>query len=134
MHMTKRVDITRSRWFMPAFSVFLGALILAAFWAGDNARDGVWGFLVMAALGALFLFGGSKSETLSGLGGPGRDERWAMIDLRATAFAGSVLLAALIGAWLWNWPAAATAIRTAKLMAVTGVSYIVGVIVMRRRS
>ena len=34
-----------------------------------------------------------RSETLSGLGGPGRDERWAMIDLRATRSPGIVLIA-----------------------------------------
>jgi hypothetical protein len=27
-----------------------------------------------------------------GIGGPGRDERWAMIDLRATAVAGAITI------------------------------------------
>ena len=37
---------------------------------------------------------------LRGLGGPGRDERWAMIDLSATAFAGHVLIAVVLVLWL----------------------------------
>jgi len=28
--------IARSRWWMPAFCVFLGVLILGAFWIGDR--------------------------------------------------------------------------------------------------
>ena len=55
----------------------------------------------MAGLAALFLFG-SRSETLQGLGGPGRDERWAMIDLGATAFSGLVLIGLVIGMWLYE--------------------------------
>jgi len=72
---------------MPAFSVALGVAILAAAWAGGDPAFGVFGLGLMTALGAVFLFGG-RSETLSGLGGPGRDERWAAIDLRATAGTG----------------------------------------------
>jgi hypothetical protein len=82
----------RSRWWMPGFSLFLGGFVLLAFWLGDNLREGLFGFAVLAGFGALFLIG-SRSETLRGLGGPGRDERWASIDLRATAFAGLVVRA-----------------------------------------
>jgi hypothetical protein len=79
----------RSKWWMPAFSVFLGTLVLIAFWVGGDPWTGLGGFVLMAVFGAVFLFG-SRSETLRGLGGPGRDERRAMIDLSATAFAGHV--------------------------------------------
>jgi uncharacterized integral membrane protein len=48
-------DFTRSRWWMPAFCLFLGAVMFGA-------------------LAAVFAFG-RRSETLQGLGGPGRDER-----------------------------------------------------------
>ena len=82
-----RRQFWRSKWWMPGFSLFLGVLVLAAFWIGGNLWLGVWGLVLMLAFGAVFLFG-SRSETLRGLGGPGRDERWAMIDLSATAFAG----------------------------------------------
>ena len=52
----------------------------------NTALKPVWGLLVMVAFGSVFLFG-SRSETLRRLGGPGRDERWAMIDLSAAAVA-----------------------------------------------
>ncbi len=123
-HMTKH--FWRSRWWMPGFSLFLGALILGAFWIGGNPREGLWGFLVMAALGALFLFG-SRSETLQGLGGPGRDERWAMIDLGATAFAGFVLIGAIIGMWLYEIANGRDGNPYGLLGALAGLAYIAGV-------
>ena len=86
---------------MPGFALALGAAIFAAFAIGGNAGQGAWSFGVMAALAALFYFG-RRSETLSGLGGPGRDERWAAIDMRASAFSGLVVITAILGAWLWE--------------------------------
>jgi hypothetical protein len=41
----------------------------------------------MTAFGALILFGG-RSETVRGLRGDGRDERFRQIDMHATALAG----------------------------------------------
>lgn len=96
----------------PLFSLFLGSLILAAMWIGGNLRDGLLSLGVMAAVGSLFLFG-SWSETLRGLGGPGRDERWAMIDIHATALTGLFVLAVLIGTCSGSLRMAATAIPTA---------------------
>jgi hypothetical protein len=84
----------RHRWWMPAFSVCLGLAMLAAFWIGGDPGEGVFALGVMVALGALFLFG-RRSETLQGLGGPGRDERWAMIDIHATALAGIAYIVAV---------------------------------------
>ena len=78
----------RTRWFMPAFSLFLGALMFVAFWVGGNPADGAFAAGVMAFVAALFYFGGRRSETLAGLGGPARDERWERIDVHATALAG----------------------------------------------
>ena len=130
---TARREIWRSRWFMPAFSVFLGLLMLAAFWIGDRPGDGVASLGVMMAVGALFLFGG-RSETLRGLGGPGRDERWAMIDLRATAFAGIVTILAIIGAWLVEIARGGDGNPYGALGAVAGLAYIVGVALLRWRS
>ena len=84
-------DLTRSRWWMPGFSLFLGAIMLVAFTIGDNVGQGLISLGIMAVLAAIFAFG-RRSETLQGIGGPGRDERWAMIDLRATAMAGLVTI------------------------------------------
>ena len=95
-------SLYRSRWFMPVFSSILGLLILGAFVAADDLGTGIAGLGMMVAVGFVFLIGGRRSETLAGLGGPGRDERWELIDVRATSFAGTVLIALLIGCWLWN--------------------------------
>jgi hypothetical protein len=97
-------SITSSRWWMPLFSLFLGAIMFTAFAIGGAVGDGLYAFAVMAVLAAVFAFGASRSETLGGLGGPARDERWEMIDLRASA-----------------------------LGAIAGVAYIIALVVIRRR-
>jgi hypothetical protein len=111
---------------MPGFSLFLGLLVLAAFWIGGDPRMGLWGLLVMIGFGAVFLFG-SRSETLRGLGGPGRDERWAMIDLSATAFAGHVTLALVLVLWLVDIARGGEGTPYGPIAALAGVAYIVGV-------
>jgi hypothetical protein len=117
---------------MPASCLALGAGILAAFWTGGDLRGGLLGLLVMVALGLVFLLG-SRSETLRGLGGPGRDERWEMIDVSATAFAGLVLIGAVLAAWLWEVAHGREGEAFARLGAVAGVAYIVAIAVLRAR-
>ena len=126
-------SLYRTRWFFPSFSTFLGLLILGAFIAADDVASGLAGLGLMVFVGLVFLIGGRRSETLAGLGGPGRDERWEMIDTRATAFAGSVLIAALIGCWLWDIAHNGDGSPYGQLMAVTGIAYIVGVALLRWR-
>jgi hypothetical protein len=111
---------------MPGFSLFLGLVVLAAFWIGGNFWLGVWGLVVMIAFGSVFLLG-SRSETLRGLGGPGRDERWAMIDLSATAFAGHVILALIIVLWLVDIARGGDGTPYGPIAAVAGVAYVIGV-------
>ena len=76
--------ITRSKWFLPSFSLVLGLVILAASWLGGQPGAGVISLAVLAAFGLLILLAG-RSETVRGLRGDGRDERFAQIDLQATA-------------------------------------------------
>ena len=123
----------RSRWWMPTFSLALGALMFGAFAIGGDAGEGVYAFGVMAALAALFFFGG-RSETLRGLGGPGRDERWAAIDLRASAFAGLVLITGVIGAFMYEIANGDDGSPYGQLGAIAGVAYIVAVAFLRWRS
>lgn len=122
----------RSRWWMPAFSVFLGVLVLGAFWIGGSLRDGVYGFCVMAGVALLFLVGG-RSETLRGLGGPGRDERWARIDVYATAFSGLVLVVAVVAAWLVEVARGDDGRPYGQLAAVGGLAYVLAVAWLRFR-
>ena len=66
------MQITRSKWFQPSFSVGLGLLFLVAPWIGGDLRGGVYPLVVMVAFGGLILLGG-RSETVRGLRGDGRD-------------------------------------------------------------
>ena len=123
----------RSRWWTPAFSLFLGALVLTAFWIGGNRDDGLKSFGLFVALAALFAFGG-RSDTLRGLGGPGRDERWAMIDLRASASAGLVVITVLSGAWLWELAHGRDGSPYGPVLAIGGVAYLVAIAYLRWRA
>ena len=125
--------IYRSRWYMPAFSVFLGLLMLGAFWIGGDVADGLWALGVMVALAAgILVFG--RSETVRGLSGPGRDERWAKIDITATALTGIVLISVIIGAFLVEVALGEDGEPWSLLGALGGVTYIVAVAVLRWRS
>jgi hypothetical protein len=126
--------VHRTRWFMPAFSIFLGVLMLVAFWIGDELGAGLGAFGVMAAVAALFFFGGRRSETLAGIGGPARDERWEKIDLHATAMAGGVLVFTIIGAWLVEVAQGGDGSPYTQLGAVGGLAYILSVAFLRWRS
>ena len=130
---TEHREPWRSRWWLPGFSLVIGLLMLVAFWIGGDPGGGAISLGVMAAVGALFLFGG-RSETLRSLGGPGRDERWASIDMRATAFAGGVTILAIIVAFLVDVASGGDGNPYAWLGAVAGVAYVTGVALLRWRS
>ena len=82
--------------------------------------------------GLLILVGG-RSETVRGLRGDGRDERFRMIDIRATAIAGIVLIIALIGAWLVELARGHDGSPYGQLMAVGGIAYLAAIAFMRWR-
>jgi hypothetical protein len=88
--------MTRSKWFIPAFAVAIGLVILAAQWSGGSLRDGLYSLAVLVGFGLLVLLGG-RSETIRGVRGDARDERFALMDLRAMAYSGLVLILVLIG-------------------------------------
>jgi hypothetical protein len=124
--------VLRTKWFMPVFSLALGVACLVAFWLGGRRDDGLFALALMAAAGAVFLLGG-RSETVRGLRGDGRDERWARIDIHATAVAGHVTIAAIIGACFWEWAHGRDGSPFTQLGAVAGISYIGAVAWMRWR-
>jgi hypothetical protein len=124
----------RTRWFMPAFALFLGVLIFGAYWIGDKPGLGAGAFGVMAVMAAIFWFGARRSETLSGLGGPGRDERWERIDIHATALTGVAVIAAIIGAWLVDVAQGGDGSPYTQLGAFGGLAYVLAVAFLRWRS
>lgn len=117
---------------MPGFSLALGIIVFTAFAVGGDPGDGATAAGVFILLAAVFAFG-TSSETLQGLGGPGRDERWAMIDLRASALAGLVTILAVVAAWLWEIAHGRGGSPYGQLAAVGGIAYILAVAVLRWR-
>jgi hypothetical protein len=124
--------ITRSKWFLPLFSVALGLLLFAAQWVGGNPGSGLVSLGIMIAFGALVLFGG-RSETVRGLRGDGRDERFRQIDIHATAIAGLAVITAIIGAFVVELARGHDGNPYGWLGAIAGLSYLIAVIVFRIR-
>lgn len=124
--------ITRSRWFLPLFAVALGAVMFAAQWIGGKPGSGLGSLGIMSAFGALVLFGG-RSETIRGLRGDGRDERFREIDIHATAIAGLAVIIAIIIAFVIELARGHTGSPYTWLGAVGGVAYLVAIVVFRLR-
>jgi hypothetical protein len=124
----------RTRWFMPAFCVLLAAVMFAAFAIGGDTRSGAVSAGMLLLVGAVFSFGGRRSETLAGLAGPGRDERWERIDIHATALTGGFLILVIIGAWLVEIAQGKDGNPYAALGFVGGLAYVLAVAFLRWRS
>ena len=125
--------IIRSKWFLPSFSLVLGLVVLAVSWVGGHPGVGAVSLAVLAAFGLFFLLAG-RSETIRGLRGDGRDERFAQIDLQATAVAGLAVLVALIVAWLVATARGQSGSPYDWLLAISGLAYALAVAYFRWRS
>lgn len=93
-----RHEMFRGPW-LAIWSLFVGLLVSAATVIGGNLTIGLVTFGLFVAFAA-FLYFGSRNETIAGLTYPRRDERWEMINQRAMAFAGTIVVLALIGGWI----------------------------------
>src|SRR5947209_9590388 len=122
----------KSRWFLAAFAVFLGGLMFAAQAIGGHPGSGLVSFAILAFTGGLVLFGG-RSETIHGLRGDMRDERFQRIDIHATAIAGTVVMTAIIVAFLVEMARRHDGNPYGWLGAIGGISYLAAVIAMRLR-
>lgn len=121
-----------SKWFVPAFSLALGAVVCAALTIAGRLDDGLWSLGSMVLFAAVFAFGG-RSETIRGLRGDGRDERFHAMDMRATMIAGTVVIVAVVVASVvsavnghegapYNW-----------LAVLAGLTYIASIVWLRVR-
>lgn len=124
--------MTRSKWFLPLFSVALGLVMLAAMSIGGNPSTGLQSLAIMTAFGAVILFGG-RSETVRGLRGDGRDERFRQIDIHATALAGIVVLTTIIVAFIVGVARGHDGAPYSWLGASGGLSYLLAVVALRLR-
>jgi hypothetical protein len=124
--------VTRSKWFVPLLSVALGVVVFAAQWVGGDPGSGLVSLGIMAAFGALILLGG-RSETIRGLRGDGRDERFRMIDIHATALAGLAVILAIIVAFVVELAKGHDGNPYGWLGAIFGLTYLVAIVVFRIR-
>ena len=124
--------VTRSRWFLPLFAVALGVVVFVAQWIGGDPRSGLVSFAIVAGFGLLVLLGG-RSETIRGLRGDGRDERFRRIDIHATALAGLAVVTAVIVAFLVEVARGHNGTPYTWLAALGGVTYLAAIIIFRIR-
>ena len=126
------MQITRTRWFLPMFALGLGMVMFAAQWIGGSPSSGLVSLGIMAAFGTFILFGG-RSETLRGLRGDGRDERFWKMDLVATAIAGMAVISVIIGAFIVELARGHDGNPYGWLGAVAGITYLIAIVVLRLR-
>jgi hypothetical protein len=116
---------------LPAFTLALGVASGAAEWIGGDPEDGAKAFGLMAVLALVLAVGARKNETVDLINAP--DERWRTLDRAATAFAGIVLVAVLIGAWLWEVAHGRDGEPYTQLCVIGGASYIAALTYLRFR-
>jgi hypothetical protein len=124
--------ITRTRWFLPAFAVLMGGVMFVALLIGGDTTGAVISLAVMTGFAALVLFGG-RSETIRGLRGDGRDERFRAMDVHATAFAGLAVCIAVIAGFLYEVARGHSGTPYVWLGVVFGVAYLAAVVAIRLR-
>jgi hypothetical protein len=122
-----------SRWFLPAFAVAMGIALGGAQWRGGDLPTGLSSLALFVAIAVVFVFGG-RSETIRMIRGDGRDERWARIDLAATALAGFAVIVAVIAGAAWEWAHGRDGTPFVQLGALGGVVYIAAIVVLRKRA
>ena len=125
--------ICKSKWLVPLFSVALGVVVLGAQWIGGHPGEGFISLGIMTAMGAVFLFGG-RSETIRGLRGDGKDERFQQIDIHATAVAGLTVIGAIIVAFVVALARGQSGAPYDWLGAIAGLSYTAAIVFLRVRS
>jgi len=114
--------IIRSRWFTPLICVGLGLVVFAVSWLGGQLGAGLISLAIMAAFGLVLLL-------LTG----GRDERFAQLDLRATALAGLVVVLAALVAWLVATARGQSGSPYGWFLAIWGLAYLIAFAFFRWR-
>lgn len=117
---------------MPLFTVALGIVLLAAQWVSGSLPSGLAPLGVIIAFGAVVQFGG-RSETIRGLRGDGRDERFRTMDIHATAVAGLAVIVAIIVAFVVELARGHSGAPSSWLGAVGGLAYLIAVVALRLR-
>lgn len=117
---------------LPLVAVGIGIAYLIAGFLGDNFGFGVFGLLLMTGLAVVLWLVRNRSETVQGLMDR-RDERINAIDLKSTAFAGSIVIVAVILAFIVEIARGHDGSQYAWLGAVGGIAYVLAIIFQRLR-
>lgn len=126
-------SIIYSRWFLPAFALVLGLVIGAAQWKGGDGQTGLTSLALFVVIAAVLFLGG-RSETIRMIRGDGRDERWARIDLTATAISGLTVITAVIIGAIWEWAHGRDGTPFVQIGALGGVAYVAALVILRKRT
>ena len=125
-------DRNMRRWAAPLVGLTIGIAYLIAAWVSGNPVLGLEMFAIMLLFTGGMVLAARRSETVKGLL-DGRDERITSIDLKATAFAGGVVLITIIGAFVVEIARGQDGLPFSWLGALGGVSYIGAIIALRMR-
>jgi hypothetical protein len=122
MSMTPR-KLCGSKWLLPAVFVVCGLLVAGAALVAGDVGYALFAIAFFTAV-AIAIAAGGRSETIRGLRGDGTDERFRAIDLSATAFAGSVVILAVVIAFVVQIARGQDGNPYAWLAAIGGAAYI----------
>jgi hypothetical protein len=111
----------------------VGALGATSQIIGGDTEGGL-GFLGGVIVGGIVVVFHRRDELGRGHVSASRDERHALIDVRAIAFAGVVMFAVVYGAFLLEQARGADGDPYRLLLAVAFVSQVIAVVVLHRRS
>ncbi len=129
-----QMRLHKSKWLVPGFAVVMGVVFLAAQWANDDLSGGLVSLAIMVAFAAALVAFSGRSAVFEVMRNPQADERLAMLDLRATAFTGLVLITVVIGAFLYDVARGHDPSPYGQLGAVGGIAYVVALIILQRRA
>jgi hypothetical protein len=127
------VRTTSTRWGVPLLCLFLGVAYMVVFWLSGNPVAGIGPFAIMVLYGMLLFFGG-RSDLLRVLRGQPPDERYATLNLRATAFAGLATICAVLGLGFYEISQGRYDTPYAFIGAIAAVAYVGSLLVLGRRS
>ena len=133
---TEREPMTnpRAKWIVTVLIVVIGLGYLVAASVGGKVELGLEMLGIAVVIAATLLVFGGRSETIRGWRGDERDERFALIDLRASAYTGVVLTVVIVGAIVYELAQGRSGEPYIWLGLVAGVTYIVSITVLRLRS
>jgi len=117
----------------PAIYAALGVVLLAARIKDGHAADGLIWFGVMAAIAAIYGFGG-RFDLIRQARGDLSDEREVSINTHAMAATGTVLVVVLTLCIAWELARGHNPTPYSSLMAVGGFTYIASLMISRFRS